>query len=211
MKKFSIRQLEAARNNPSAFAASIKQGTLGSGQFGGRPKSVRWLDAIGVYHKTSNLSEAINSLERSFSNRINTNKNRIEIDRLIQALKNYVKEHKKYGYIYLEKAHPIEIILSTKVKLTGWIWLLNMTADGGRSGYIISKQIEDNTWKSELRFPIIQNYIANKIYGCNLNDVDVGLVDYLTGVHYRTRFSENIIKNSLKELTTIGNTITSLI
>ncbi len=210
MKKFSITKLEEARSTPIKFAQNLLEEGSGSRGFG-YPKSVRWLDAVGVYHDTSSVSTATNSLVNAFSNRKDTAKNRREVEQLIQALETYVQEHQQLGYFYLERRFNIEILLSPKIRITGWIWLLNMTADGGRSGYLVSKDITGFDWQDELRFPIIQDYIANEIYGCRLEDVEVGIIDYLTGNHHRTQYTENDIAIASKELTEIGNKITSLI
>src|SRR5664280_214997 len=184
MKKFSISLLESARSNPILFGKSLKEGSSISNQFGGgRPISVRWLDAVGIYHRTLDISLAISSLEKAFINRKDTSRNRKEVENLIFALENYVLEFNRLGYEHLEKAHSMQIILSPKVKITGWIWSLNMTSSGGRSGFMLTKGIIDTRWQSELRFPIIQDYIANHIYGCELNQVEVGVIDYTNGHH----------------------------
>jgi len=208
MKKFSITKLEEARRTPIKFAQTLLEGDSGFGGYG-YPKSVRWLDAVGVYHDTTNLSSATNSLVNSFSNRKDTARNRKEVEKLIQSLETYVDEHERLGYFHLERRYNIEILLSPKIRITGWIWLLNMTAESGRSGFIISKDISGSSWQDELRFPILQDYIANEIYGCNLDDVEVGIIDYLTGVHHITQYQENDVVTAVKELTEIGNKITS--
>lgn len=210
MKKFSISNLESARKNPSDFGKTLNKGDNPNSVFN-RPKSVRWLDAVKVYHNTLNLSNAINGLERSFSNRKDTPKNKREVETLIFALEHYVFEHNKLEYIHLESCHSIEIILSPKVKITGWIWLINMTNTGGRTGYVVTNKVIDSTWESELRFPIIQNYIANNIYGCEMDEVEVGVIDFTTGQHHHTTFSSEEIEDALSELDSIGHDITNVL
>jgi ribonuclease HI len=210
MKKFSISQLEVARRNANTFANALKNDAKGS-SFGGRPKSVRWLDAIGVYHNSNDISSAINKLSQAFSRRKDTTNNRKELESLIQSLENYVHTHHKLNYIFLEKSHSVEIFLSNKVKITGWIWLLNMKPNGERAGYMISKDIKDTSWQNELRFPIIQDYIANKIYGCELNEVEVGVIDFKTGNHHTKKYSAGEIKRAITELDSIGTTITNIL
>jgi hypothetical protein len=212
MKKFSISLLESARRNPILFSKSLKEGSSVSNQFGGgRPISVRWLDAVGNYHRTRDISLAITSLEKAFINRKDTPRNRKEVENLIFALENYVIEYNRLGYEHLEKAHSMQIILSPKVKITGWIWLLNMTSLGGRSGFIITKGIIDTSWQTELKYPIIQDYIANHIYGCELNQVAVGVIDYTSGHHSYYSYSKKEIDEALAELNSIGQNITSLL
>ena len=211
MKSFSITQLEIARKNPSNFANSLKEGTFSGGSFGGRPKSMRWFDAVIVYHTTSDISKAISALEQSFSNRKDTVYNRRELEKLIIALDNYTEEHNKLGYIHSDNRINIKITFSPQVKLTGWIWILNMKSDGGYAGYFVSKDIDEINWRSELRFPVIQEYIANSIYGCALDNVDVGIIDFHTGKHYHMCYSEESIKDAITEINNIGRTISTIL
>lgn len=211
MRKLSISNLESARLNPSKYGLAMKEGTLPSSFGGNRAKSLKWFDAVMVYHKTRDLSKAITKLEQSFSKRKPTRKNLKELENLILALDNYVSEHNKYGYIYFDKTIAINKILTPQLRLGGWIWLLNMKTSGGYSGYVVSKDIDDTNWILELRYPIIQEYMANSLYGCRLDEVEVGVIDYTTGRHYKTCFSDEDINNALEELNDIGSTISSIL
>lgn len=211
MNKISITNLEKARMNPSKFGKSMLDGTLSSGAFGGRPKSMKWHDAVMEYHKTNDISKAITKLENSFSNRKDTAKNRREVEDLIIALDNYVDEYTKKGFIHFDKTINIDKQLSPVVRLSGWIWLLNMKSAGGYAGYIISKEVDSLNWMLELRFPIIQDYIANTLYGCQITDVDVGVIDYTTGNHYTACYSQGDINDALTELNDISSTISNIL
>ena len=207
MNKISITNLEKARMNPSKFGKSMLDGTLSSASFGGRPKSMKWHDAVMEYHNTSDISKAVTRLENSFSNRKDTAKNRREVEDLIIALDTYVDEYTKKGFIHFDKTINIDKQLSPRIKLSGWIWLLNMKSVGGYAGYIISKDVDSVNWMLELRFPIIQDYIANTLYGCQIEDVDVGVIDYTTGNHFTMSYSQEDINEALTELTEISSAI----
>lgn len=211
MYKISITNLEKARMNPSKFGKSIVEGTLSSGAFGGRPKSMKWHDAVMEYHRTNDISKAISRLENSFSNRKDTAKNRREVEDLIIALDNYVDEYTNKGFIHFDKTININKQLSSKIRLSGWIWLLNRKSTGGYAGYIISKEVDSLNWMWELRFPIIQDYIANTLYGCQITDVDVGVIDYTSGNHFTISYSQKDIHDALAELTKISSTIDKIL
>ena len=211
MNKISITNLEKARMNPSKFGKSMLDGTLSSGAFMGRPKSMKWHDAVMEYHHTNDISKATMRLENSFSHRKDTAKNRKEVESLIIALDTYVNEYTEKGFIYFDKTINIDKQLSPKIRLSGWIWLLNMKSTGGYAGYIISKKVDTHNWMLELRFPIIQDYIANTLYGCQIADVDVGVIDYTTGNHFTIKYSQEDIDEALTELNEISVTINNIL
>lgn len=211
MNKISITNLEKARSNPSQYGKALLNGSLASNSFGGRPKSMKWYDAVMEYHNTGDISKATSKLEYSFSSRKDTPKNRRELEDLIIALDNYVDEHNKKGYIHFDKTINIDKQLTPQIKISGWIWLLNIKPAGGYSGYIISKEVDEINWMLELRFPIIQDYIASTLYGCKINEVDVGVIDYTTGNHYTTSYSQEDVEDALEELNKIGFTISNIL
>jgi len=206
-KRFSISKLELARINPKDFGTHLKEDS--PEPFTNSPKSVRWLNAVGVYHKEGNLSDAINNLENSFSNRKKNKKNIAEVETLINALISYVNDHSFLEYNFFSHRHKMEINLSDKLKTTGWIWIINKTYNGF-SGYVIVNDNDSHNWQNQLRFPIIQNYIATKIFKCPIENVEVGIINYYEGKHHKTTFSQEDITYSLNELKLIGNEISSL-
>ncbi|OUL63949.1 hypothetical protein [Flavobacterium sp. AJR] len=207
-KKFSISKLELARKNPIDFGNHLRDDE--EEPFNNRPKSVRWLDSTSVYHKNSSLSEAITYLENSFRNRKQTKKNVKEVETLVNSLCLYVTECSALNYTHYTHKHKIEINLSSKLKTTGWVWIINTTSTG-YSAYIVVNDNDSHNWQGQLRFPIIQNYVANLIFNCPIEDVDVGIINYTEGKHHRTCFSQTDITEALNELKAIGSQISSLL
>ena len=212
MNKLSITNLEKARVNPSKYANDMKNGDLSVSFGGGRAKSLRWHDAVLLYHETGDITKATLKLEQSFSNRKNTPKNRRELEDLIIALDTYVNEHNNKGYIHIDKRVSIVKQLSPQLLISGWVcWLLNMKSNGGYAGYVITKDVDEINWMLELRFPIIQEYIANTLYGCKIEEVDVGIIDYTTGNHYSICFSQEDIDEAEKELNEMGSIFNNIL
>lgn len=212
MNKISITNLEKVRSNPTKYANDLKKGSEIINFSGGRPKSMRWHDAVLEYHKSCSLTKAISKLEQSFSQRKNTHKNRKELEDLIIALDNYVNEYTTKGYIHIDKRVGIEKQIGTQSLLSGWAcWLLNMKEKGGYSGFIITNDVDGINWMLELRFPIIQDFISNTVFGCNINEVEVGVIDYTTGNHYSICYSQEDINEAIKELNEMGTIIDDIL
>ncbi|MFV1882974.1 MAG: hypothetical protein ACMZ7B_00585 [Balneola sp.] len=211
MNKFSITKLEEARRNPSKFGNQLKTGANAISFGGGLAKSVKWLYAINSYHESGNINNAISYITQAFSNRKDTKKNREEVEQFIDAIENYVDEHNRLGNIFLQKSYNIDLPITPVLHLKGWIWLLNMTSEGRRRAYQIKKPEDAYNWESELQYPIIQDYVANHIYGCRTKDVDVGVIDFYSGEHSQNSFSNTEIQDAINELNSVGNLITSVL
>ena len=155
MSKFSITQLETARQNPKQFANNLKAAAGTKSSFFCRGKFTRWQDSVGEFHKQNDLSKAINYLEKSFSNRADNSKNRNEVARFISSLDAYAAEFKKKGFTLLDRRKNIHIDLNAKVFISGQIPITYMNTKGGFSVYFFSQT--GVSWEGELRFPIVQS------------------------------------------------------
>lgn len=205
MKKFSITELELARRHPIDFGKNLKDASAPSVGFGGYPKSMRWLNAVCKYHEQNDISPAILSLENAFSSRQDTKKNRQEMESFIEAISNYESEITKRKLTLIKSREPVSIVMNSQVRISGQIPIIFMKPDSGFSAYFISK--ENAMWDSELKYPVIQNYIALDVFSCETDTVDIGYVDYYSGDLFETTFSKNEIKSALKEMITIGEGI----
>jgi hypothetical protein len=203
MKTFSITKLEIARNNPKDFAKSLKLVT-NKDSFFGRSQFIRWQDAVNEFHKTNNLSLALNYLERSFSHYAITSKNRKSYERYLVSLDEYVKAVKKSGNIYLKK-ESIKIPLNSKSMITGRVPVTFMNNHEGFSLYFFSKI--SSGWQNELRFPIIQNYFAEEVYGTDLDKVFVGIFSIENNKFFEYSYSMEEIEDAKKELSRISRAI----
>ncbi len=202
MSKFSITQLELARKNPTQFANNLKAALGTKPSFFGTPKFRRWQNAVGEYHRQNDLSKAINYLEKSFSNRADNVKNRKEVTQFIISLDAYVAEFKKKGFSFQKTNERIHIDLNSKIYISGQVPIIYMNTKGGFSVYFFSQS--GIGWESELRFPIIQKYFAENIYGVELDKIEVGIFDTNKNKFSQQLFPENEIKEAIKELTKIG-------
>ncbi len=202
MSKFSITQLEFARKNPIQFAKNLKAAAGIKPSFFGRGKFTRWQDAVGEFHKQNDLAKAINYLEKSFSNRADNSKNRNEVIRFISSLDAYVSQFKKKGFTLLDRRKNIHIDLNAKIFISGQIPITYMNTKGGFSVYFFSQS--SIGWEGELRFPIIQKYFAEEIYGVDLDKIEVGIFGIDNDKFSQQIFLESEIKDAEKELNKMG-------
>jgi hypothetical protein len=207
--KFSITKLEIARRNPKAFAKLLKTDAASDSAFGGYPKSMRWLNAICKYHASKNISDAITSIENAFSNRQDSAKNRQELESFINSLGTYENEIDKRGLNLIKSRESINIVLSPLMKITGQISAIFMNNDSGFSSFFVSKPSQN--WENELKYPIIQHFVAKDIFNVEDNEVHVGYIDFLSGHIFSTKYSDKDIKSSLEELNSIGSSISSIL
>lgn len=203
--KFSITNLEQVRRNPAEFAKILKGGDSSENKFGGYPKSMRWLDAVCEFHKNDNISEAFDALEQALSGRKPTAQHRRELQTLLKALDNYKNEAVKRKLSFIKSRAKIYIKVNEEVEIGGIIPLIFMNPASGFSAYFIS--LDNAAWKSELKFPVIQSFVAETVFKTNVEEIEVGYIDYLSGEFSEKSFSLSELAAAAKELENIGQTI----
>jgi len=206
MNKISYSQLESARNNPKVFANTLKSGGNPI-RFKKPPKFTIWKNSIFDYHKKkNNLPEAINYFQNSFfKHYANNRKNVIERDNWVNEIQNYAQDEIKRKLTFCDKKVRTNIDLTNKLKLGGELPLIKMNYKGGYSVYFFSR--ENTLWENELRFPIIQNYVASTLYGVDLSDVEVGVYSLVQKKHLQKIFTQREIDEAEKELKAIGKVV----
>jgi hypothetical protein len=205
MSKFSITQLEVARQNPILFANNLKASAGTKPSFFGRGKFMRWQDSVSEFHKQNDISKAISYLEKSFSNRADNAKNRNEVAKFISSLDAYATQFKIKGFSLMDSRKKIHIDLNAKIFISGQIPVIYMNTKGGFSIYFFSQG--GLGWEAELKFPILQKYFADEIYGTDLDKIEVGIFSTASDKFFQQTFSANEVKDAYKELKKIGKVI----
>jgi hypothetical protein len=93
--------------------------------------------------------------------------------------------------------------------MTGLIPLIYLNSSSGYTVAFFQKTKGD--WISELKFPIIQSYTAKSLYGCSINDIEVGVYSFENDEHEFHKYSQREITKALSELNDLGNTISSFL
>lgn len=205
MKRIPFGQLEAARKNPTSFGK-----LLTSPEKENIPrfsKFMAWQLAVFNYHKEkNNISKALNYFETTFlRNFADNQKNEREREEYIEQLELYAKDDKRKNLTFIEHKKRINIPLTSNLRLGGELPLVKMNNNFGYSVYFFSR--ENTSWESELRFPIIQNFIAKSLYNVDLSEVEVGVYSLELKKHLQKTYSENDIQDATKELKMIGKLV----
>ncbi|KAA5536895.1 hypothetical protein F0919_04270 [Taibaiella lutea] len=186
--------LEQARNDPSFFVQSLIEGTKGGGSFG---MFRHWQKAIKDMH-VENLtpSEAIRNLQNSFLRFNETRANKTKQENLIRSLVAYEKEFKKMKFEFEEGIRRIKWDIHSEVRLTGNTpWIVN-----DKNNFFAFFPIEEEIpWLTQLRFPLLQKYIADRILKCDVNKVNMGIFRLSENKFDFKRFDEEEIEDALNE------------
>lgn len=206
MAKFSISKLEAARSDPKKFALDLKNEAAGG--FPMKSMFLDWQRAVNNFHISQHENDAIKYLTTAFKNHFtDTQTNSRKLEEHIIKLQNYIKDVEKKKLFFNEKSKRIAINLSPALSMTGQIPLIYLN---NSTGYVVAFfQKMQNDWMNELKFPIIQNYVAKFLYGCGIAEVEVGVFSFEDEEHRLRTYTQKEINTALSELTKIGNTISS--
>lgn len=194
--KIGFKALEKIRRNPKSI------NDKGIAFFGGRSKFVRWQDSIGRFHLSGeNLNEAERYLESSFSRLADNSLNKRDLKKYLDHLYNYDIDYKKINSqkIQFRTAFNFDLILNHTIG--GQISRVDInTIEDGYSIYFFEK--ENDNWENELRFPLLQDFIAN-YFGCDNQDVNVGVYELINDRHSSTKFSKSEIEEAKAEMITL--------
>lgn len=186
--------LEQVRNNPVLFAQSLIEDiktTASFGMFG------YWQSAIRQMHIDSlSVSETIKNLQNSFLRFKDTPVNRARQEHLIRSLVAYEKEFRKYKFEFKEGAHRIKWDIHTEVRLTGNTpWILS----NGEEFYSFIPIEMNIYWRDQLRFPLLQNYIASEILDCEIQNLSMGVFNLNSNKFEFKCYTDSEIEDSIYE------------
>lgn len=209
MAKFSISKLEEARKNPRTFALSLKDADEGKG-FAIKSMFLDWQRAISYYHNGSDENETIKYFTSAFKNHFKDNSvNAVKLEDHILKLQNYIRDTESKKLFFCDKAKKISIQLTSSLKMTGLIPIVYLNGRNGYSACFFQKS--DGDWKDQLKYPVLQNYVATSLYRCDAKIVQVGIYSFESDEHQLHNFSSKEINNSLVELNELGSEISSLL
>ena len=163
--------LEQVRNSPALFAQSLLENAKGSpasfGMFG------CWQSAIRAMHiEDKTISETITALQNNFLRFNETSANKAKQEKLIRNLVAYEKEFSKYKFEFEEGIHRIKWELHRQVRLTGNTPWVVKNSTGFFSFFPIEMEIP---WLTQLKFPLLQKYIAEEILRCDASNLSMGV------------------------------------
>jgi len=194
--KISHAHLEELRGDPQSFT------TLPVRRFGGISMYRRWQLVLKTLH-ADGLRIARDRLRETLESNYNHNRrNTKQFDALLHALEQYSQEFNHLGGVAVEVLRPMKLIVSPKLTIGGEVARLDLNPAGGYSAYLLSKEGLSG-WKGELRFPLLQGYIAGQL-SAPLSEVSVGVYSLEIGAHKRRVFSAAEVRNAQLEATRIA-------
>jgi hypothetical protein len=200
MKKISHKYLEACRTSPKAWAMSQTSGG-GFATFGYRQALN---NAICVFHRSGNLKAAESKLEELIERNFTNSK---RSDAIRGELTDYAKWFSKAGIIIADSNVTLNYPTKGFWHLGGIIARVDITPNGYRA---VLFEAFDNSWKSQLRMPLIQLAIAEQ-FGRPPAEVRVGLHDLDGNATTDGAFSSSQRQAALTEFLGIGTVVQSIL
>lgn len=170
-------KLESYRKNPILNADILAESESGGG---GNKKTMikKWYDAAYSVHNNENPIVVTNNLMKELEEFTSDYCIRKK-DPMIESFKNYCIEYKSRNFNQIQKGGlHIKWSLHNNVMLTGLTPIIIHSNDEYYIYYIKEKSVLN--WQNELRHPLIQQYIANKI-NCSADKVHIGM--YVINTH----------------------------
>ncbi len=171
MIKIPCSILEQVRQAPGAHAQIIA--------LSDKPKSggshgmfAYWQDTVKLVHIGElSISEAIKELQNKFIRFDDNLRNRSKQSNLLDKFPSYCTEYAKQKFSFIDTRHQMKWDIVEGVRLTG---LTPWVVFNGRDyyAYLITETPQD--WRSQLRFPLFQQYLIDNHIECDVSEMNVG-------------------------------------
>jgi hypothetical protein len=196
MIRVPCSQLEDVRKNPIIFAQKLSEDKAPGGS---RGMFADWQTVIKEVHlKDISLGDAINSLQQKFLRFNITKDNLRKQEFLLDRLQPYCEEFNSLKYKYLGSGNHIKWKLIPNVMLTGLIPFTASLDNDFMAYFIVEKPI---SWKSQLKFPLLQYYLANNYFKCGLENLKIGTYCLETNRFDLKNYNQEEIEDAILETT----------
>jgi len=161
-----------------------------------------------LYHKINDENEAIRILTEKMEDKfITVRRSKKELNMYIDKFGEYLISHRNKGYYFNASRKRISIPIYRDVSISGVVPIINIASHQGHAIIFFVKNYFD--WERQIKFPLLQSHFAEKIFGCNISDIEVGIYCFETDNHYTKSYSKNEIDNALDESGHIGRIIST--
>lgn len=170
MIKVQCSKLEEIRSNPIAFANTLKNDkSTGGGSYG---MFACWQTKIkDVHQEKLTVTGAIKALQQRFMQYADTTVNHKKQEFLIDRMMPYFKAFNEQGFKLEKTMINIKWELVSDVMLTGHSPML-VSNDNYNVAYYFTEYAMD--WKLQLKFPLLQYYLATKYFSCPTDKLKIG-------------------------------------
>ncbi|PXY00855.1 hypothetical protein DF185_13230 [Marinifilum breve] len=196
--RISHRILETVRRNPTSVFE------LGKGQRGSNSIARNWEYKLKPFHVPGvSIGQVANTFEAYCLGAFNNNKaNLKKIGELYDRYPKYELNYQQQNLVFQDFHKNIEFNIAGDFLLTGEIFRIDRTRNGGYAITVVWKNQESDIWAQELRFPVLQKFYADE-FGVPTNKVQVGIYDFENVSHEYISFDEESIEDAMKELQNI--------
>lgn len=196
--RISHRNLEAIRMNPK-MASQILSGRGGSNSI-----ARNWQYKLKPYHTAGFNVEQVASDFYTYCLGAfkNTRDNLAKMNDFRGRYPLYVNNYEEQKLSFLSFHSKIKFTIDEDNILSGEIFRVDKTKDGGFAVTLFWNNQESSIWANELRFPLLQKFYADK-YGVTTDKVQVGIFDFENQSHEYITFDQESIEDALDELSGI--------
>jgi len=188
--------LEQVRKNPTTYGQLLaSNNNLNKG--GTHGMLAYWQDVSLKVHKDEiDLSKGLRELQRTFMNFAETPKNLKKQDFLQDSFVKYHKHFEKKHFKLVDTKRRIKWNMTSSGLLTGLTpWVLS---DGRKYySYFFTEQPVD--WDSELKYPLLQEYLVENNIECDITEMNIGVYCLSTDDFSLKNFSKRELKNAIDE------------
>lgn len=196
--------LESIRTDPEAYGRLLASGNEKTSG-GSHGMFACWVDVVRAIH-TGKLSDrqAIRELHSKFLRFKDIPANKDRQERLIESMVAYLQQYKKFKYEWVDGSRRIQWGLTDNVMLTGLTpWVVQNEI--GYVSYLMAEHTFD--WRSQLRFPLYQQYLSKHTIECNPDELQIGFYFADKDRFDLTTFSKSALKLAVDETGVLFNTL----
>jgi hypothetical protein len=196
MISISCSNLERARKNHTLYAELLSDGDKlqRGGTFG---MFAHWQETAKKLHSGElGLNNSLKHFHSSFDRFADTQRNRDKQSWLMEEFAVYARRHKLEKLDFHEPRHQIRWALTGQVQLTGLTPWVFKREDLYYAYFCHEKAVD---WESELKYPLLQRYMANNIVHCRLNELYMGVYCLEKGKFEFRRYTPLEVKTAVDE------------
>lgn len=205
MIRVSCSKLEEIRKNPLAFVQQLLEEKKSDGGSYGMFQC--WQSKVKAIHSEEmSFAEAVKGLQQRFMRYADNAKNKKKQEFLLDRLKPYFEEFDKREFVYLGSQTKVFWQILSDVALTGYAPYIVSKGNNFAAYYFTELPI---TWKDQLRFPLLQYYLAKNICICEPEQLEIGTYCLNTLSFDLKKYTEEEIKASISETEEMFKTISN--
>jgi hypothetical protein len=188
-----FRDLRSALADPVTYVRNYQTGKakMRASKYG------TFRNAIFEYHKSDGK---IRLAQDYLENHFKIFRDQGELPAYLIKLDTYAKEFRRLGTQLVRTRANVNEPLPKKFsnfRVSGQVARIDLSKGQGYNGWVFVRN--DADWRSDPRMPLLQDALAKKL-NADVDEVEIGVYDFVAGQHYATKFNLSQIKAAQKKL-----------